>query len=115
MLHERLSADRIDPAQSVTVEVDVTNSGSRPGVEVVQLYIQDEVASITRPVKELRQFEKVHLAPGASQTITFTLTPSDLAFYGPTMERIIEPGFFKVFVGTNSRDVREARFEWHDE
>ncbi|HEX7090316.1 MAG TPA: glycoside hydrolase family 3 N-terminal domain-containing protein [Longimicrobiales bacterium] len=107
----RLAAERIGMADSLRVEVAVTNTGTRAGDEVVQLYIQDEVASVTRPVKELRGFRRITLRPGETRTVSFTLTPDDLAFYGPDLRPVIEPGFFKVYVGGSSVDVREARFE----
>jgi beta-glucosidase len=89
----------------------VSNSGSRAGDEVVQLYIQDEDASITRPVKELRGFSRIALAPGQTRTVSFRLTADDLSFWGPAMKRIVEPGFFRVYAGTSSEQVQEARFE----
>ena len=107
----RLSAEQIAAGDSLTVSVDVTNTGDRFGQEVVQLYIRDEVGTVTRPVKELRGFEKIGLEPGQAQTVTFTLGPDDLAFYDFDMERVVEPGFFTVFVGGSSEDVTEARFE----
>ena len=107
----RLGATRIGQGDSLTVEVRLTNSGSRAGDEVVQLYLRDDVASVTRPVKELRGFRRVSLRPGEAATVTFTLTPDDLAFHDTEMRRVIEPGTFTVFVGGSSADVREARFE----
>jgi len=107
----RLSAARIPAGETLTVTVDVTNTGERAGDEVVQLYLQDEVASITRPVKELRGFRRIHLAPGERQTLSFILTPEDLSFLGPDLTPLLEPGFFKVFVGTNSAQVSTVRFE----
>jgi beta-glucosidase len=107
----RLSATSMGPADTLVARVDVTNSGSRAGDEVVQLYIRDEVASITRPVKELRGFSRIALAPGHTRTVSFQLTADDLAFWGPAMKRIVEPGFFRVYAGTSSEQVQEARFE----
>lgn len=94
----------------IRVSVEVTNSGDRAGAEVVQLYIRDLVASISRPVKELKGFEKIELAPGETRTVIFTLTADDLAFFNRTGERVVEPGDFKVFVGSSSVDAREATF-----
>jgi beta-glucosidase len=85
--------------------------GARAGDEVVQLYIRDEVASVTRPVEELRGFQRISLQPGETRTVAFRLTADDLAFRGLDMRRIAEPGFFRVFVGTSSDQVQEARFE----
>jgi beta-glucosidase len=93
------------------VEFTLTNTGTRAGEEVVQLYVGDEVASMTRPVMELRRFRRVALRPGQSGVIRFDLSSNDLAFYDARMRRVAEPGFFRVFVGGNSRDVKEARFE----
>lgn len=87
---------------TATVTVPVTNTGSVFGQEVVQLYIRDEISSITRPVKELKGFNKVSLEPGESKTISFTLTPEDLAFYDEHMRFLVEPGKFTLMVGTSS-------------
>jgi len=95
---------------TLIVEVSVTNTGKRAGDEVAQLYIQDEVASVTRPVKQLRGFRRIHLQPGETQTVTFQLNFEDLAFYNQEMKWVVEPGFFRVFVGGNSVEVQEARF-----
>ncbi len=107
----RLSAAKIRVTDSITVSVDVTNTGDRAGDEVVQLYLRDDVASLTRPVKELRRFRRVTLEPGQRRTVGFTLGRDDLAFYGPDLQRTVEPGTFTVYVGTSSADVSEARFE----
>jgi beta-glucosidase len=107
----QVSAPRIRRSDSVTVRVDVTNAGTRAGDEVVQLYIRDEVGSVTRPVMELRGFQRITLRPAERRTVTFTLRPEDLAIYGPDMKRVVEPGFFTVFVGTSSADTRQTRFE----
>lgn len=96
--------------EQIDVTVTVTNSGDMKGEEVVQLYIRDLVGSVTRPVKELKAFEKIALAPGESQQVNFTLSKDDLAFYTRNMEFKAEPGDFKVFVGTNSEDCLEADF-----
>lgn len=97
--------------EQIDVTVTVTNSGDMKGEEVVQLYIRDLVGSVTRPVKELKAFEKIALAPGESQQVNFTLSKDDLAFYTRNMEFKAEPGDFKVFVGTNSEDCLEADFK----
>jgi beta-glucosidase len=107
----RLSALRITPADSLTVTVDVTNAGPRAGDEVVQLYVQDRVASMTRPVRELRGFLRIHLQPGETRTVTFRLDVDDLAFWAPGMRRVAEPGAFVVEVGTSSDRVQGAEFE----
>ena len=106
----KVSAPEIPRDGSLRVSTTVTNTGTRAGTEVAQLYVRDLVGSVTRPVKELKGFQKVALAAGESREVTFTLTAKDLAFYtaGGTWEA--EPGAFKVFVGGSSRDVKEAGF-----
>lgn len=93
------------------VSVRVTNTGKRAGEEVVQLYVRDDVASITRPVQQLRGFQRVALQPGESKTVSFTLGFDDLAMYDDRMQRVVEPGTFTVFVGGSSDQVRQASFE----
>jgi beta-glucosidase len=93
------------------VTVTVTNTGKVAGDEVVQLYIRDKVSSVTRPVKELKDFARITLAPGASRTISFTLTPDKLSFYDINMKRIVEPGVFDIMVGTNSVKFQVAQLE----
>jgi beta-glucosidase len=102
----RLSAQSIAPDGSVEVAVDVRNTGSRAGDEVVQLYIRDSVSSATRPVKELRSFERVSLAPGEQRTVTFTLGPEALQFWNADMRRVVEPGAFEIMTGPNSVDLQ---------
>lgn len=96
---------------TITVSVDVTNTGDVAGKEVVQLYIRDLVASVSRPVKELKAFEKIALESGETKTVTFELCAEDLKFHNADLEYVAEPGTFKVFVGTNSAEVKEAEFE----
>jgi beta-glucosidase len=107
----QLSAAKIRATDSLIVRMNVTNTGSRPGDEVVQCYLRDDVASVTRPVKQLRRFQRITLRPRETRTVSFALTPEDLAFPGRDLRPVIEPGTFTVFVGTSSVDVREARFE----
>ncbi len=95
----------------ITATVTLTNTGSRDGSEVVQLYTRDMVGSITRPVKELKGFQKIWLKAGESKTVTFTITANDLKFYNSDLKYVAEPGAFKVFIGGNSRDVKEANFK----
>lgn len=97
--------------ETLEVSVEVTNTGKVAGEEVVQLYIQDVVASLTRPVRELKGFKKIMLEPGQSATATFTIKPSDLAFYDQEMTFVSEKGEFRVFIGGNSRDTKTAVFE----
>ncbi|HYN03555.1 MAG TPA: beta-glucosidase BglX, partial [Vicinamibacteria bacterium] len=106
----RVSAPEIGLGGSVQVSATITNAGKRAGVEVAQLYVRDMVGSVTRPVRELKGFQKVDLQPGQSREVTFTLKASDLAFYTAAGRWEAEPGAFKVFVGGNSRDVKEAAF-----
>jgi beta-glucosidase len=87
---------------SIQISATVTNSGRRAAEEVVQLYIHDRVASITRPVRELKAFRKVALAPGQSQTVRFTLTAADLTFYGLQDRPVIEPGTFDVWIAPSA-------------
>jgi beta-glucosidase len=107
----RVSPERIGPAGRATVQVDVTNSGERAGDEVVQLYIRDRVASVTRPVKELRGFERVGLAPAQTRTVRFTLGPESLGLIDENMQRVVEPGLFDVMVGTASAALATATLE----
>jgi beta-glucosidase len=101
-----LSAKEIGTRGSVEVSADVSNVGNRAGQEVVQLYINDAVASVTRPVKELKGFQKISLEPGEKKTVRFTLTPEELAFYDQAMVRRVEPGTFNVMVGSSSEQIR---------
>ena len=97
-------------SDSITVSIEVTNTGSRDGTEVVQLYIRDLVGSVTRPLKELKDFKKVSFKAGEKKTVTFTVNVDDLSFYNSDLRWDSEPGEFTVFVGCNSRDVKEAGF-----
>ncbi len=90
--------------ESTVVRVDVTNTGSRAGDEVVQMYIRDMVSSVTRPVKELKGFQRITLAPGETKTVTMEITPERLAFYNIDMKCVVEPGMFEIMVGNSSRD-----------
>jgi beta-glucosidase len=97
--------------EPVKVSVTIKNTGNYDGKEVAQLYIRDISASLSRPVKELKGFEMVELKKGESKTITFTLTDKELGFYNNNGDYMVEPGTFKVFVGTSSDDVQEVEFE----
>jgi beta-glucosidase len=103
----QLSAPRIQTDGSLTVSVAVENAGKRAGDEVVQLYIRDMAASVTRPVKELKGFQRVTLRPGEKRRIEFRLTREHLGFYNREMRFVVEPGEFKVMVGTSSADEHE--------
>ena len=104
----RLATDQIGPYGTTTVTVDVTNTGNRAGADVVQLYLRDRVSSVTRPVKELRGFERVTLDPGETTTVSFEIGPDDLSFIGLDMERIVEPGWFDVMVGHSSAEIAQS-------
>ncbi|HEV2671650.1 MAG TPA: glycoside hydrolase family 3 N-terminal domain-containing protein [Gemmatimonadales bacterium] len=104
----RVAAARIRPNERTTVSVDVTNTGTRAGDEVVQLYIRDVVSFATQPVKQLRGFRRVTLQPGETRTITFDIGPDELAYHGADMKRVVEPGQFDIMVGGNSVDLRSV-------
>nr|WP_262892531.1 beta-glucosidase BglX [Hymenobacter qilianensis] len=106
-----LSKTSIKQNEPLEVRVTVRNTGNYDGEETAQLYIRDMVGSITRPVKELKGFQKVALKKGESKTLTFRLSPDDLKFYNTDLKFVSEPGDFQVFVGGNSRDVQEAAFK----
>jgi beta-glucosidase len=107
----QLSAHRIRPNERLTVSVEVENTGARVGDEVVQLYIRDVAASVTRPVRELKGFQRITLRPGEKRRVEFTLAPEHLGFYNQNMRFVVEPGEFNVFVGNSSVGGLEARFE----
>jgi beta-glucosidase len=107
----RLSAPRIAVGGTVTVEVDVANVGARAGDEVVQLYIRDQVSSVTRPVLELKAFERVTLAAGARRTVRFTLGPAAFALWNAAMEEVVEPGLFDIMAGPSSAALKTAVLE----
>ncbi len=106
----KLSSNTLTKGKSITASVTLSNTGKYDGKEVVQLYTRDLVGSITRPVKELKGFQKVSLKAGESKTITFTISESDLKFYNSDLKFVAEPGDFQVFIGSNSRDVKTAPF-----
>ncbi|MDF1549410.1 MAG: beta-glucosidase BglX [Bacteroidales bacterium] len=97
--------------KNIKVQVNIKNTGTVKGEEVVQLYIHDKFASVTRPVKELKGFEKIELMPGETKNIKFLLTDKELGFYNNKGEYLVEPGEFEIMVGTNSKDVIRAAFE----
>ncbi|HLI03137.1 MAG TPA: glycoside hydrolase family 3 C-terminal domain-containing protein, partial [Terracidiphilus sp.] len=101
----RLTKKKIPRDGSARVLVEVTNTGSREGTEVVQLYIRDVVSSATRPVKELKGFRRVTLQPGETTTVAFEITPDLLKFYDVNMQYVVEPGDFELMVGNSSRDA----------
>lgn len=105
----KLSANEMAKNGSITATVTVTNTGKRDADEVVQLYVHDLVASIARPVKELKGFERIHLTAGESKTVTFTIGADQLSFYNADLKKVVEPGDFDIMVGHDSRNLKTAR------
>ena len=95
----------------MAVEVDVRNSGTRAGDEVVQLYIRDRVASVTRPIKELKGFERITLAPGETRTVRIALGPQAFSLWNLDMEEVVEPGLFDIMVGPDSENLQTIALE----
>jgi len=108
----KLSATQLKGNQLLTVSVDVQNTGKAEGKEVVQLYIRDVVGSVTRPVKELKGFKKIQLAPNEIRTVTFRITPEELKFYNSDLKFVWEPGEFEIMVGASSEDVQRVTINW---
>ena len=106
----KLSDTSLTASGELKVSVELTNSGNYDGAEVVQLYLRDLVGSVTRPVKELKGFQKIFMKKGETRTVEFTLTEKDLQFYNSELKLVSEPGDFKVFVGTSSASALEAVF-----
>ena len=94
----------------IKASINVTNTGNREGREIVQLYIRDIQGSVARPIKELKHFESVTLAPGETKTIEFTVTPDDLKFYNYDLDFVAEPGEFQIMVGPDSRNLQSLPF-----
>jgi len=107
----KLSTTELTEEGELKASVNVTNTGNMAGEEVVQCYVRDLVGSVTRPVKELKGFEKIALKVGESKVVTFTIKPAMLAFHRADMTYGTEPGDFKLFIGGNSRDVKETKFK----
>jgi beta-glucosidase len=107
----RLSARSIPAGGSVIVEVDVRNTGKRTGDEVVQVYIHDQVASVARPVKQLKGFQRVTLAPGEQRTVRIKLEGRAFAMWNAAMKEVVEPGLFDIMAGPKSRDLKKAILE----
>jgi len=103
-----LSATTIKAGQPVTVTTTVTNTGDVAGDEVVQVYLRDEISSVTRPVKELAGFQRVTLQPGESRAVSIPIEPRSLMMWNREMERVIEPGDFTIMVGPNSQDLQDV-------
>ncbi|RZJ65226.1 MAG: beta-glucosidase, partial [Flavobacterium sp.] len=107
----KISSAKAGMNEKFTVSVDVTNNGNFDGAEVVQLYIRDLVGSVTRPVRELKGFQKVMIKKGEKKTVTFNLSVEDLKFYNSDLNFVAEPGAFEIFVGTNSNADLKVDFE----
>ena len=108
----KLSSASAKGNKAITASITLTNSGKVDGAEVVQLYIRDLVGSVTRPVKELKGFQKIALKAGESKTVTFSITPQDLKFYNSDLKYDWEPGDFVIMIGGNSKDVKSANLNW---
>lgn len=106
----RLSSNQLRPGERIEATVTVTNTGRYDGEEVVQLYIRDLVGSVVRPVRELKGFQKLMIRAGESKQVSFTISTDDLRFYNDKLQYIWEPGEFRLFIGTSSREVKEAAF-----
>ncbi|MGB5417492.1 glycoside hydrolase family 3 N-terminal domain-containing protein [Algibacter sp.] len=106
-----ISNAEITPETELEVSVKVTNNGSMKAKEVVQMYIKDEIGSVTRPDKELKGFEKIELNPGENKTVSFKITPKILEFTGITMEKVLEAGDYTVMIGTSSKNYLETTFK----
>jgi beta-glucosidase len=111
----KITPDRTGPYGEVKISCDIMNSGKVKGKEVVQLYIRDVKTTITRPVKELKGFDKILLEPGEKKTVEFVLNHESLGYYNRNMDFVVEPGTFQVMVGSSSQDIRlDAEFEIAD-
>jgi len=107
----KLSATEFTPKGQIEVTFDLKNTGKYEGTEVAQLYVRDKVGSVTRPVKELKRFTRVTLKPGETKNISFTLPVEELAFWNIDMKKVVEPGDFTLWVGTNSQEGISADFK----
>ena len=107
----KMSAPTLKRDGNVTASVEVTNTGKREGATVIQMYVQDVTASMSRPVKQLRGFEKVTLKPGETKTISFPIDVDALKFWNQQMKYDAEPGKFNVFIGVDSARVNKGEFE----
>ncbi len=107
-----LSSTSLKGNQTLKASVTVSNNGHYDGAEVLQLYIRDMVGSVTRPVKELKRFQKIWLKAGESKTVTFDITPDDLKFYNYDLKYDWEPGEFEIMIGGNSRDLKTGKVNW---
>lgn len=108
----QLSSTSLKGKQTLTASVTITNTGKYDGKEVVQLYIRDVVGSVTRPVKELKGFQKIELKAGETKTVSFSITPEDLKFYNYDLKYDWEAGDFEIMIGGNSKDVKKGKVTW---
>ena len=106
----RLATDKPSANGTLEISFDLTNTGKYDGTEVVQLYIQDKTGSVTRPVKELKGFQRISLKQGEKKTVSFSLPVEDLAFWNIDMQRVVEPVEFNLWVGPNSAEVLQTSF-----
>ncbi|GAB3646203.1 beta-glucosidase BglX [Echinicola sediminis] len=110
----KLSSSELQGKQTLTASISLTNAGKYDGAEVVQLYTRDMVGSITRPVQELKGFQKVYLKAGEIKEISFKLSQEDLKFYNHGLEHVFEPGEFEIMIGTNSQEVQRKKINWKE-
>ena len=108
----RISSDTLTPEGTITVSCDVTNTGNVAGTEIVQMYVRDLVGSLVRPVKELKDFSRIELAPGETKTVEFTITPETLSFWNAKMQKVTEPGDFNVWIAPDSEKGESATFTY---
>lgn len=106
-----ISSNKMTPSETIKVSVPVTNSGKFDGKEVVQLYIRDVIGSVTRPLKELKGFQKIEIKKGETKTVTFEISIEDLKFYNADLQFVAEPGKFEIFIGTNSDTTNKIEFD----
>jgi beta-glucosidase len=110
MSEPTLDSATLSTGGKVTVAVDLTNRGAQPATETLQLYLRDRVASVSRPVKELRGYQRLTLAAGETRRVSFAITDADLAFPGPDFHPLVEPGDFDAMIGPDSAHLRSVRF-----
>jgi beta-glucosidase len=110
----KIKTEKIEKVTKIFASIEVQNIGDRAGDEVVQLYVQDVVASLTRPVKELKRFQRIALKPDEKRRVEFQLDSDELGFYNQNMEYVVEPGLFKIWIGPNSVEGLEGSFEITD-
>ena len=104
----KINTKEVEIDSVATISIDVKNTGTCSGDEIVQLYINDEAASVTRPVKELKGFARVSLKPGETKAVAFALSPKQLGFYDRSISFVVEPGCINVMIGGSSEDIRAS-------